>query len=76
MKKVRNPVCKRCGRKPSVMGKEPMYLVPFGDTYFILCGGCQRKLLQQFGKSSDLDLSNLFTHIDEYHGFIGEFLRI
>ena len=74
--KIENPYCKKCGRKPSLMGKEPMILIPKGSTYFVLCGSCLKKLSLRFGKSYKIDLMNLFTHIDStiYNDFLLEFL--
>lgn len=74
--KIENPYCKRCERKPSLMGKEPMILIPKGATYFVLCGSCLRKLLVRFGKKIKPDFMNLFTHIDStiYNDFLLDFL--
>jgi len=74
--KVTSPKCKRCHREPSLMGKEPMYLIPFNYFYFIVCGSCFKKLLNQFGKTTTLDFSNLFTHLEEYHNLVKNFLGV
>ena len=73
---ITNPYCKKCGRKPSLMGLEPMYAIPKGSTYFVLCGSCLTKILKRFGKVNDLDLMNLFTYIDStiYNDFLLDFL--
>lgn len=73
---IKNPKCKKCTRTPSIMGKEPMYLIPFNSIYFVLCGSCFNKLLNHFGNFTPLDFSNLFTHKENYHNFIKQFLNI
>ena len=59
-------VVPRCGRRPSLMGREPMYLVPFGTTHYIFCGECMKDLMREFDKDTYLDLMNLFTHANDY----------
>lgn len=76
IKLTKMPECKRCGRQPSIMGKEPMYLAPYGSEYFVLCGSCSEKLMEQFGNRTSLDLMNLYTHAEGFHQYMGEFLRM
>lgn len=71
----KTPKCKRCEHTPSIAGKEPMFLVPFGNKYYVLCGGCQGALLDAIGKESNLDFHNLYSYVDSYHVFMRKFLR-
>jgi hypothetical protein len=72
------PKCKRCDHTPSIAGKEPMYLVPYGNKYYVICGGCQGALLDAMGKrvTHELDFHNLYSYLDGYHNFVGTFLGI
>lgn len=77
--RVNDPNCKRCKRKPSMMGLEPMILVPLGSTHLIVCGGCTHKLLKRLGIEKINDLSNLFSRakwMDNYNLIVKDFLGL
>lgn len=75
---VKNPKCIRCKRVPSMMGLEPMILVPLGSTHLIVCGSCTHKLLKRFGIETIKDLGNLFSaaNNDNYNLIVKDFLRL
>lgn len=76
---VRNPSCKRCKRFPSMMGLEPMILVPLGSIHLIVCGGCCHKLLKRLGIEKIEDLANLFSrakYMDNYNLIVKDFLGL
>ncbi len=75
MSQIDNAICKRCDRHPSLMGKEPLYLVPYESTYYVICGSCMSRLCKILGVDLK-DLLNPFTHSDNYHFIISDFLRL
>lgn len=75
MSQIADAFCKRCGRKPSLMGSESLYLVPYGSIYYVLCGSCMSKLCKLL-KIEIRDLSNLFTHSIRYDSIILQYLRL
>lgn len=74
-KLVKMPQC-QCGRQPSIMGREPMYLVPHGSEYLVTCGGCTDRLLKHFGVKIHQDLMNLFTNAPDYNNRIRKFFPL
>jgi len=63
---VKEPGCKKCGRRPSLMGKEPMYLVPIdNEKHIILCGKHFKEFLEIMSVAEVYDFMNLFTYKDD-----------